>query len=201
MLLHDFSMRYLTPEDTRIRSNRISEKTSSFKCWQPCISKVIMDNTVIHWNEKVGSFQGWMPQKLLIISKNCSNKNCAKLNFIQKSHWSFSHLADFLRIVCSWLKTKHEKSVSWSNMKEHKKPLHTLCVWHIFMLWMCFTAYSRVVCSWLCTYITCFTERSSFNFEVARILYKNFFFFFAVKLYSKEGSMHNFSKLENWDTR
>ncbi len=32
----------------RKRQKHISEKTQSFKCWQPCITKVIMDNTVIH---------------------------------------------------------------------------------------------------------------------------------------------------------
>ncbi len=49
------------------------------------------DYIVLKW--KVHSFAGWTPLKLLIISKNASNKNCLKLNFIQKSpqaHMSIS---------------------------------------------------------------------------------------------------------------
>ncbi len=39
---------------------------------------------ILYWNRKVDSFSGWTLPKLLIISKNCSNKSCWKLNFVQK---------------------------------------------------------------------------------------------------------------------
>ncbi len=32
---------------------------------------------------------GWTLLKLLITSKNCSNKGCSKLNFIQESQWVY----------------------------------------------------------------------------------------------------------------
>ncbi len=68
-----------------------------------------------------------------------------------------SHIMDVSQIVCTWLykvtvsNVKHEKSVSWSNVKEHEKSLHTLLVSHTFVLRMCFIASSEVVCCWLYT--------------------------------------------------
>ncbi len=40
---------------------------------------------ILHWNGKVNSFLRWTLPKLSIISKNCSNKSCWELNYVQKS--------------------------------------------------------------------------------------------------------------------
>ncbi len=45
------------------------------------------DHNVLE-NEKVDSLRGWMLQKIPIISKNSSNKNCSELNFLQKTQWT-----------------------------------------------------------------------------------------------------------------
>ncbi len=42
----------------------------------------------MHWNGKVGSLLEWTLQKIPIISKNSSNKNCSKINFLQTTHWT-----------------------------------------------------------------------------------------------------------------
>ncbi len=36
---------------------------------------------------------GWTQLKLPIISKNCSNKSCSKLNFVQESQWAYMSIS------------------------------------------------------------------------------------------------------------
>ncbi len=57
----------------------------------------------IYWNRKVGSFWGWMLPKVPILLKNASNKNCRKLNFVQKT--LYRHKSSSLR-EWSW---RHQK--------------------------------------------------------------------------------------------
>ncbi len=40
------------------------------------------------WNGKADSLQASTQPKILIISKNASDKSCRALNFLQKSHWA-----------------------------------------------------------------------------------------------------------------
>ncbi len=51
----------------------------------------------------------------------------------EKIHLCFTNLPLLLRN-----NTKHEKSVLWSNMTEHVKPLHADHISCIFVLWTCF---------------------------------------------------------------
>ncbi len=63
---------------------------------------------------------------------------------------SFVSQSDRFYCETTW-NTKREKSVLWSNLKEHEKPLLTLHVSCTFMLQICFMAFSRVVCSQIYT--------------------------------------------------
>ncbi len=46
----------------------------------------------MYWNEKVGLFWVWTLPKVPIVLTNVSNKNCIKLNFLQKSEWVHTRL-------------------------------------------------------------------------------------------------------------
>ncbi len=52
-------------------------------------------NIKMYWNRKIDSLYGWALQEIPIILKNSSNKNCWKLNFLQKisadAHLFLSH--------------------------------------------------------------------------------------------------------------
>ncbi len=43
-----------------------------------------VSNIILHWNGKVDSFLGRRPEKLPIISNNCSNKSCLRIKFRTK---------------------------------------------------------------------------------------------------------------------
>ncbi len=45
---------------------------------------ILVSNIRLYWNRKIDSLLGRMLPKLRIISKNCSNKSCSELNFLQK---------------------------------------------------------------------------------------------------------------------
>ncbi len=45
-------------------------------------------NIMMYWNTKVGSLWGWTLQKILIISKNASNKSHPELNILHKTLWT-----------------------------------------------------------------------------------------------------------------
>ncbi len=58
-----------------------------------------VSNIILYRNRKVDSLSGWMLPKLQIISKNCSNKSCSELNFIQKGQWTYVHVG-LERLIC-----------------------------------------------------------------------------------------------------
>ncbi len=67
--------------------------TEKHRCYRPKFSLInnytgTLLNIILYWNGKVDSLSGSKLWKLLIISKNCSNKSCWKLNFVQKSQWA-----------------------------------------------------------------------------------------------------------------
>ncbi len=70
------------------------EKDSGRTCLSPpgveqrCSKDCYLWNIIMLWNGKVDSLEGLTLPKLTIISKNCSNKSCSELNFVQKCHWT-----------------------------------------------------------------------------------------------------------------
>ncbi len=44
-------------------------------------------NIIMYWNCKLETLKGWTLPKLVIITRNTSNKSCSELNFLQKSRW------------------------------------------------------------------------------------------------------------------
>ncbi len=85
----------------------------------------------IYWNGKVDSLSGWMMSKLPIILKNCSNKSCWELNFIQKSqraHMSISPRSGakgskdwYIWNIMFYWNRKVDSRSGWSLPKVHKK--------------------------------------------------------------------------------
>ncbi len=52
-----------------------------------------VSNIILYWNGKVNSLSGWTLSKLLVISKNYSNKSFWELNFVQKSQWAHTSIS------------------------------------------------------------------------------------------------------------
>ncbi len=67
------------------------KKVNGHSCLSPpglelggCSKYWYVSKIILYWNRQLDSFPGWLLPKLTIISKNCSNKSCLELNFIQK---------------------------------------------------------------------------------------------------------------------